>query len=241
MTTITQLSPALDDFHGELIRPDDERYDAARALHNGLFDRRPALIARCADAGDVIAALRHARGQGLAVAVRGGAHNAGGLASVDDGARASTCPPCAPCASTRPTAPSRPGRRAAGRRRPRDARVRARGAVRHHLHHRRRRPHARRRHRPSHAQVRPDHRQPRRRRRRPRRRQRRARRARSSTPICSGRSAAAAATSASSPRSSSARIRSHTVCAGPMLWPPERADEIMRAGTRVPAAGAATS
>jgi FAD/FMN-containing dehydrogenase len=85
MTTITQLSPALDDFRGELIRPDDERYDAARALHNGMFDRHPALIARCADTGDVVAALRHARAQGLPVAVRGGSHNGGGLASVDDG------------------------------------------------------------------------------------------------------------------------------------------------------------
>ena len=85
MSTVTQLSPALDGFHGALIRPGDPDYDSARALHNGMFDRRPALIARCADAADVIAALRHARDQGLEVAVRGGSHNGGGLGSVDDG------------------------------------------------------------------------------------------------------------------------------------------------------------
>jgi FAD/FMN-containing dehydrogenase len=85
MTTVTQPSPLLDDFRGELIRAGDPAYDAARALYNGMIDRRPALIARCADVADVIAALRHGREEGLDVAVRGGGHNGGGLGSVDAG------------------------------------------------------------------------------------------------------------------------------------------------------------
>jgi FAD/FMN-containing dehydrogenase len=85
MTTITQLSPALDDFRGELIRPGDANYDAARALYNGMIDRHPALIARCADVADVISALRHARESDMEIAIRSGGHNGPGLGSVDDG------------------------------------------------------------------------------------------------------------------------------------------------------------
>jgi FAD/FMN-containing dehydrogenase len=68
---------------GRVIAPPDEGYDAARAVWNGLIDRRPALIARCADTADVVAAVRFARAQGLGVAVRGGGHNAAGLAVAD--------------------------------------------------------------------------------------------------------------------------------------------------------------
>jgi FAD/FMN-containing dehydrogenase len=83
--TVTQFAPALDGFRGELIRPGDEGYDAARAVHNGMIDRRPALVARCADAADVRSALRHAREMGLTVAVRGGGHSGPGFGTVDDG------------------------------------------------------------------------------------------------------------------------------------------------------------
>ena len=72
-------------FNGELIRPGDERYDEARGLFNGSIDRRPALIARCADTADVQAALAHARSEGLRVAVRGGGHSTAGHSCVDDG------------------------------------------------------------------------------------------------------------------------------------------------------------
>jgi FAD/FMN-containing dehydrogenase len=68
---------------GDVITPDDAGYDAARAVWNGMIDRRPALIARCADTADVVAAVRFARDQGLGVAVRGGGHNAAGLAVAD--------------------------------------------------------------------------------------------------------------------------------------------------------------
>jgi FAD/FMN-containing dehydrogenase len=72
-------------FGGELIGPDDAGYDAARSLYNAMIDRRPALIARCADAGDVAAVIGFARRHELPLAVRGGGHNGGGLGSVDDG------------------------------------------------------------------------------------------------------------------------------------------------------------
>jgi FAD/FMN-containing dehydrogenase len=70
---------------GEVLGPSDPRYDDARKLYNAMIDKRPRLIARCVDTGDVIAAVRFAGEQGLEVAIRGGAHNGGGLGSVDDG------------------------------------------------------------------------------------------------------------------------------------------------------------
>src|SRR5690348_15428019 len=70
---------------GELIRPEDAGYGAARQLYNGMIDKRPALIARCVDVADVIGAVNFAREQGLTLAVRGGGHNGAGLASCDGG------------------------------------------------------------------------------------------------------------------------------------------------------------
>jgi len=70
---------------GTLTAPGDPDYDERRALYNAMIDRRPALIARCTDAADVIAALGHARSERLPLAIRGGGHNGGGLGSVDDG------------------------------------------------------------------------------------------------------------------------------------------------------------
>jgi FAD/FMN-containing dehydrogenase len=73
------------DLRGRLIRPTDEGYDAARALYNGMIDKRPRLIARCADVADVITAVRFARDQQMLLAIRGGGHNGPGLGSCDDG------------------------------------------------------------------------------------------------------------------------------------------------------------
>ncbi|AHG93663.1 FAD linked oxidase domain-containing protein (plasmid) [Gemmatirosa kalamazoonensis] len=70
---------------GTVIRPGDASYDDARRLWNGMIDRRPALIVRCRDAQEVRAAVVAARARGLPVAVRGGGHNAAGLALCDDG------------------------------------------------------------------------------------------------------------------------------------------------------------
>ena len=81
-TAIARLAAEL---HGRLIRPGDAGYDEARRLYNGMIDKRPALIARCADAADVAAAVNFGRGHGLPIAVRGGGHNGPGLGSVDDG------------------------------------------------------------------------------------------------------------------------------------------------------------
>jgi hypothetical protein len=70
---------------GKLIQPGDADYDAARALYNGMIDKRPRLIARAADAADVIAAVNFARDEGVLLAIRGGGHNGPGLGSCDDG------------------------------------------------------------------------------------------------------------------------------------------------------------
>jgi FAD binding domain/Berberine and berberine like len=70
---------------GTLTTPGDPDYDERRALYNAMIDRRPALIARCTDAADVMAAIAHARRERLPLAIRGGGHNGGGLGSVDDG------------------------------------------------------------------------------------------------------------------------------------------------------------
>lgn len=72
-------------FRGELIRPADPRYDDARKVFNGLVDKRPSLIARCAGVADVIAAVNFARERDLEAAVRGGGHGVTGSAVCDDG------------------------------------------------------------------------------------------------------------------------------------------------------------
>jgi FAD/FMN-containing dehydrogenase len=72
-------------FLGQLLQPGAVGYDEARRVHNGLIDKRPALIARCLGVADVIDAVRLAGNLGLEVAVRGGAHNVGGKATVEGG------------------------------------------------------------------------------------------------------------------------------------------------------------
>ncbi len=81
-TTIQEFGTSL---RGELIRPADERYDEARKVYNGMIDRHPSLIARCADVADVVAAVNFAREYGLVAAIRGGGHNVAGFGTVDDG------------------------------------------------------------------------------------------------------------------------------------------------------------
>ncbi|WP_119302773.1 FAD-binding oxidoreductase [Dongia deserti] len=68
-----------------LISQDHPDYDAARALYNGMIDKRPAWIVPCADVEDVIAAVNHARTHDLLLAIRGGGHNGAGLGSCDGG------------------------------------------------------------------------------------------------------------------------------------------------------------
>lgn len=70
---------------GELIQPEDEGYNAARKVYNGMIDRRPRFIVRCSDVADVISAVKFAKENSLLLAIRGGGHNGAGLAVCDDG------------------------------------------------------------------------------------------------------------------------------------------------------------
>ena len=72
-------------FRGEIIRPGDETYDSARKVYNAMIDKRPAIIARCVDVADVIAAVKYGRENQMLTAIRGGGHNGGGLGVCDDG------------------------------------------------------------------------------------------------------------------------------------------------------------
>jgi hypothetical protein len=84
---MSSLAPAALEtaMRGTITAPGDPDYDERRKLYNAMIDRRPRLIARCTDAADVIAAVGHARSEGMPLAIRGGGHNGAGLGSVDDG------------------------------------------------------------------------------------------------------------------------------------------------------------
>jgi FAD/FMN-containing dehydrogenase len=70
---------------GQLIRRGDPEYEAARVVYNGMIQKHPAWIARCADVADVMACVAFARDTGVPLSVRGGGHNAAGLGVCDDG------------------------------------------------------------------------------------------------------------------------------------------------------------
>jgi FAD/FMN-containing dehydrogenase len=82
ITTLAQLAPS---FLGKFVQPSDAGYDDVRRVHNGLIDKRPALIARCQGLGDVADAVKVARSLNLEIAGRGGGHNVAGRASIDGG------------------------------------------------------------------------------------------------------------------------------------------------------------
>jgi FAD/FMN-containing dehydrogenase len=79
-TTIQEFGASL---RGTLLRPGDDGYDAARQVWNGMIDRHPALIVRCATVADVVAAVNVARAHDLLLAVRGGGHGVTGNAVAD--------------------------------------------------------------------------------------------------------------------------------------------------------------
>jgi FAD/FMN-containing dehydrogenase len=79
------LAAFKDGFLGEVVLPDNPGYEAARIVWNGMIDRRPALVARCAGVEDVRRTVRFAREQELPVAVRCGGHSVGGFSTCDDG------------------------------------------------------------------------------------------------------------------------------------------------------------
>lgn len=71
--------------NGQLLQPSDDGYDQARRIYNAMIDRRPRLIARCADAADVMAAVDFARESGMEVSIKGGGHGVAGLAVAEGG------------------------------------------------------------------------------------------------------------------------------------------------------------
>ncbi|HXD42935.1 MAG TPA: FAD-binding oxidoreductase [Ramlibacter sp.] len=70
---------------GTLLKRGDPGFEEARKVYNAMIDKRPRLIARCADVADVIASVNFARSNQLLLAVRGGGHNGGGLGVCDEG------------------------------------------------------------------------------------------------------------------------------------------------------------
>lgn len=72
-------------FTGQFVQPGDPDYEQARRVHNGLIDKRPALIARCRGTADIVDAVKLARERKLEVAVRGGGHNVAGRSTTDGG------------------------------------------------------------------------------------------------------------------------------------------------------------
>ena len=155
MSTTTTAAEAagreLTDFGGELIVPGDAGYDEARAVYNAMIDRSPALIARCADVADVIAAVNFAREQRPRRSPSAVAGTTGRARHVDDGLVIDLSPMNGVRRRPGSADRARRGRLHLGRRGPRHPRVRPGDAERDHLHHRRRRPDAGRRHRPSDA------------------------------------------------------------------------------------------
>jgi len=80
--SLARIAPT---FTGQLLQPLDTGYEEARRVHNGLVDKRPALIARCRGVADVVEAVQLARSEKLDVSVRGGGHNVAGHAAIDNG------------------------------------------------------------------------------------------------------------------------------------------------------------
>ncbi len=80
--TIEQLREQV---RGQVIAPQDDGYEEARGVYNAMIDRRPAVVVRAANAGDVIAAVNFAREAGIDLAVRGGGHSVPGFGTCDDG------------------------------------------------------------------------------------------------------------------------------------------------------------
>ncbi len=81
-----ELNALRERVRGEIVVPGDDRYEESRAVHNAMIDKRPAVIVRCVDAGDVMASVDHARENGIDVAIRGGGHSVPGFGTCDGGA-----------------------------------------------------------------------------------------------------------------------------------------------------------
>src|SRR5262245_26877280 len=84
-TRALSLDSLRSSFRGALIMPADSTYDKARRVWNGLIDKRPAVIAECTGAADVMATVKYARDLGVPLAVRCGGHSIGGNSTCDGG------------------------------------------------------------------------------------------------------------------------------------------------------------
>ena len=81
----TDVENIKSDLRGEMLRPSDDSYDDARKIWNGMIDKKPALIVRCAGVADVISAVKFSNSHNLLVAVRGGGHSFAGHSVCDGG------------------------------------------------------------------------------------------------------------------------------------------------------------
>src|SRR3954464_126977 len=81
----TQAPARIEGFRGDLLAPGDDGYDQARRTWNAMFDKRPALVARCFGVADVIAGVNYARENGMLLSVRGGGPSVPGHSTCDDG------------------------------------------------------------------------------------------------------------------------------------------------------------
>src|SRR5215471_5904189 len=79
------IAEAAKTFGGQLLQAKDAGYDTARAVHNGMIDKKPAVVACCRGVADVSDAIRLANALNLEISVRGGGHNVAGRAACDDG------------------------------------------------------------------------------------------------------------------------------------------------------------
>ena len=85
MLDASKISDFRASLRGQVIEPKDPIYEEARSLYNGMIDKRPLMIARCADTADVMTAVNFGRDNKILIAIRGGGHNGPGFASVNDG------------------------------------------------------------------------------------------------------------------------------------------------------------
>jgi FAD/FMN-containing dehydrogenase len=85
MTTIEHTTTLTEGFSGQVLAPEDSGYNEARKIHNGLIDKRPALIAQCLNTADVTDAVNTARDANLEIPIRGGGHNVAGKAVTEGG------------------------------------------------------------------------------------------------------------------------------------------------------------
>jgi len=85
MMQVKKVDPFRAQFRGQIIQPGDGEYEAARKVYNGMIDKRPRLMAKCADVADVMTAVNFGRENGMLTSIRGGGHSAGGAGICDGG------------------------------------------------------------------------------------------------------------------------------------------------------------